>query len=327
MTVAVTGGSGVVGQAVVRHLLEAGRSVRALSRSASTADVMTALGVTPVRGDLADYQSLVGAFTGCRVVYHVAGLNRMCPRRPDELLAVNVDGTRNVVRAARAAGVERVVYTSSAAAIGEAAGTVGHEGSRHRGYYLSHYERSKHLAEQVVLAEAADLTVLLNPASVQGPGRATGTGKAILDLARGKLPVLVRTRFSVVDIDDCARAHLLAEKAGKPGERYILSGFTMSIEEAATLLESVLDKTIRARYLPRWMALGGGLMVEGLARLTGRQPRFCREMVRTLLHGHAYDGTKASMELGFQYTPAESTIRRTLAWFAAEGLLEITNPA
>lgn len=311
----------MVGRAVVRHLVEAGRSVRGLARSDSSGAVLRAMGAEPVGGDLADYRSLVEAFAGCRVVYHMAGLNQMCPPRPVDLFSVNVDGTRNVVRAARTGGVERVVYTSSAAAIGEAPGTVGHEGSPHRGYYLSHYERSKHLAEQVVLAEAPDLAVIVNPASVQGPGRATGTGRLILDLARGKLPVLVRTRFSVVDIDDCARAHLLAEQVGKPGERYLLSGFTMSVEESVDLVERILNKTLKPRYLPAWMARGGGMAVEGLARLTGRRPRFCRETVRTLLHGHAYDGSKAAVELGFQYLPAETMVRRTLDWFMSEGLL------
>lgn len=320
--VVVTGGSGVVGSAVVRHLVESGTVPRALVRSQASREKLGRMGAEPVEGDILDPARLEAVFRGAEVVYHVAGRNEMCPRNPDLLYRVNVEGTANVVRAAEAAGVRRIVYTSSAATIGEAPGTIGREDSPHRGWFLSHYERSKHLAEDTARRTARGVElIVVNPSSVQGPGRATGTGKLILDLVNGKLPVLVDTRLSIVDVDDCARGHLLAAERGKPGERYLLNSFTLPIREAVALLEEVVDRPLRVRYLPGWAALVAAGAVEGLARLAGKHPPVCREMVRTVLHGHAYDGSKATRELGLEYTPAEVTIGRLVEWFRTEGLL------
>ncbi len=322
MSVLVTGASGVVGGAVTALLVGQGRRVRALARSAESTKTVAGLGAAAVAGDILDYPSLLTAMTGCEVVFHVAGRNAMCLRDPTELFRVNVDGTRNVLRAAAAAGVGRLVYTSSAVTLGEAAGTVGDEGSAHRGWFLSHYERSKYQAERVLLEEKTPVeVVVVNPSSVQGPGRATGTGKIVLDLLNGRLPALVDSRLSIVDIDDCARGHLLAEQRGKPGERYVLNGFTLKTREAVTLLEQVSGLALRVRYLPGWPARAGAAVVEVVSHAVGRRPPVCREMVRTLLHGHAYDGSRATRELGLDYTAAEDTMRRLVGWLAEEGLL------
>jgi dihydroflavonol-4-reductase len=228
-----------------------------------------------------------------------------------------------VVRAARAAGVGRLVHTSSAAALGEPAGTVGSESSPHRGWYLSGYERSKHLSESVVLTEGHDLdVVVVNPSSVQGPGRATGTGKLILDLVRGRLPFLVESSISIVDIDDCARGHLLAAERGRSGERYVLNSFSLGTRQAVELLEEVLGRPLPVRYLPGLIAGAGAGLVEAAFRSVGRRPPVCREMVRTLRHGHTYDGSKAVRELGLTYTSPEDTLRRMIEWFMSRGLLE-----
>lgn len=322
MSVVVTGGSGVVGGAVVRHLIAAGRSVRALSRGEASDEALRTLGARPVRGDITMPETLGPAFEDADVVYHAAGLNTMCPLDPGALELVNVEGSVAVVRAAAAAGVRRIVYTSSAASIGEPAGTVGSEATVHRGSYLSHYERSKHLAEMAVFDAAGAVEVVsVNPSSVQGPGRATGTGGLILDLIRGRLPGLVDTRLSVVDIDDCARGHLLAEVKGAPGERYILNSFTMTMREAVSVLEGVLGREVSVRWVPGWVASVGVLPVEGVARLRGRRPRMCREMVRTMRHGHAYDGSRATTALGLEYTTAHDLLGRLVGWFRSEGLL------
>jgi dihydroflavonol-4-reductase len=319
MNVAITGATGVVGSAVLRHLRESGRPIRALVRKAArplAPDVQT------VVGDLLDYRSLVVAFEASEVVYHAAGLNQMCPRRPEDLFRVNVEGTRNVVRACRAAGVRRLVYTSSAATIGEGRGSVGREDTAHRGHFNSWYERSKYEAEQVARMEAGPLQlVVVNPSSVQGPGRSTGTGKLILDLINGRLPVLVETRFSIIDIDDCARGHLLAETDGSPGDRYLLSGFTITTKEAVALVEAILGRRLGVKMMPGWLAMAGAAAIEAINRIMGRQAPVCREMVRTLRHGHSYDGAKATRELGLVYTPPEQVLARLIGWFTDEGLL------
>lgn len=262
---------------------------------------------------------------GCEVVYHAAGINALCFRDTAPLFEGNVRGSRNVVDAAAAAGVRRVVYTSSAAALGEARGTVGSETSPHRGSFLSSYERSKFEAEQAVLSAARETgieVVCVNPASVQGPGRATGSTRLLLDYLNGKLKAIVESTISLVDIADCTAGHLLAEVRGKPGERYVLSGATLTVREGIQLLGRLTGINEPVRALPPAVATAAGVAVETVARLRGKTPRVCRDLVRTALHGHAYDGSKAARELGLSYTPVEETIRRTLDWFRDEGLVE-----
>jgi dihydroflavonol-4-reductase len=262
---------------------------------------------------------------GCEVVYHLAGRNALCLRDPSALFAVNVEGSRNVVRSAADAGVRRVVYTSSAAAIGEARGTVGSESSPHRGSFLSSYERSKYEAEQAVLGAARETpveVVCVNPASVQGPGRATGSTKLLLDYLNGRLKVIVDATISLVDIADCTEGHLRAEARGRPGERYLLSGATVTVREGIELLERLTGVHERVRPLPPAVATAGAVAAEIAALLRRKTPRLCRDLVRTALHGHAYDGSKATRELGLTYTPLAETIRRTVDWFRQEGLID-----
>jgi dihydroflavonol-4-reductase len=315
----------VLGAAIVERLLADGRTVRALARSEGSALALTEARAEPVRGDVLDAVSLRAAMRGCEVVYHVAGLNALCLRDPSALFEVNVEGSRNVVRAAADAGVRRLVYTSSAAAIGEARGTVGSESSPHRGSFLSSYERSKYEAEQAVLSvarETAVEAVCVNPASVQGPGRATGSTKLLLDYLNGRLKVIVDATISLVDLRDCTEGHLLAEARGRPGERYLLSGATVTVREGIELLERLTGVHERVRTLPPAVAAAGAIAAETAARLRRKTPRLCRDLVRTALHGHAYDGSKATRELGLSYTPLEETIRRTVDWFREEGLVD-----
>ena len=328
MTALVTGGSGVVGRALLAELASRNRNVRALVRSDQAASTVEVLGATPVRGDVLDKRSLAAAVDGCDVVYHVAGSNEMCLADPSVLFRVNVDGSRNTLRAAAAAGVRRMVYTSSATTLGEERGSVGDEWSPHRGWFLSNYERSKYEAEQALLSDRTDVElVVVNPSSVQGPGRASGTGKLFLDILNGKIPAVIDSRFSIIDIEDCARGHILAETNGVPGERYVLSGCTLSTAEAVQLLESITGLDLRLPVLPRTFVRGAASMVELGSRLVRRQPRFCREMIRVMSFGHAYDGSRATRELGLEYTPAAVTLKRTIAWFAGEGLITRDLPA
>lgn len=323
MAVFVTGGSGVVGGAVVRHLVSAGHQVRALSRSEQSDVLLAGLGAVPVRGEVMNAIDLVGDLEGCALLFHIAGVNEMCSTDPDRMVMTNVEGSLRVLRAAAQAGVARMVYTSSAAAIGEADGVVANEATTHRGSYLSAYERSKHLAEQAVMGESTSVEVVcVNPSSVQGPGRAVGTGKLILDLVKGRLPFLVDTSLSIVDIDDCARGHLLAAERGRHGQRYLLNSFTLEMRQAVELISEVLGRDLEVRYLPGWMAMAGASVIESGFRLAGRRPPVCREMITTVLHGHRYDGSRATRELGLTYTAAPDLLRRLVRWFESEGLFD-----
>jgi dihydroflavonol-4-reductase len=320
----VTGGTGFLGKAIVEELVAAGRSVRALARSDKAAEALAGLGAEPVRGDVLDRPSLDAGVAGCEVVYHASGANAFCLPDPSPLYDVNVDGSRAVVLAAAAAGVRRLVYTSSAATLGEERGSVGNEDAVHRGWFLSDYERSKFEAERAVLDAAGETeleVVCVNPSSAQGPGRTGGTARLLLGYLNGTLRSAVDTRLSVVDIADCTRGHLLAEERGAPGERYVLCGASLTVREGLELLGRVTGLGEQPRFLPPRLALllAGGVEVVGRARR--RKPSVCREMVRTLLHGHTYDGSKATRELGLVYTPLEETLRRTVTWYVEQGLV------
>jgi dihydroflavonol-4-reductase len=322
--VLVTGGTGFIGRAIVERLLEDGEQVKALARTEASAGELAGQGAEPVHGDVLDLQSLASAMQGCELVYHAAGANAFCVRDPSPMFEVNVQGSENVVRAAALAELTRVVYTSSAATLGERKGTVGSEESPHRGSFLSDYERSKFEAEQAVLA-AADETrievICVNPASVQGPGRATGSTRLLLDYLNGRLKAVVDTTLSLIDIADCTTGHLLAASKGKPGERYVLSGATLSVREGLALLGRLAGIEQPLRTLPPWLAMTAATVVEALAWVRRDTPQICRELARTLTHGHAYDGSKATRELGLRYSPIEETLRRTIEWWIEEGLL------
>ena len=322
--VLVTGGSGFIGGALVDALVAAGRPVRALARSADAGRALRARGAEPVIGDVLDPASLASAAQGCSVVYHAAGVNTFCLADPTPMERVNVEGSANVVAAAAAAGVGKVIYTSSAAAIGEEPGTVGNENSPHRGWFLSEYERTKYLAERRGLHDAAERgieVVCVSPSSVQGPGRLHGTARLLLAYLNGTMKFLVDTRTSFLDIADCVAGHLLAEQHGKPGERYVLNGATFTTRELIGIVASATGIERRVRWLPGRVAMSAAVVVEAGARAARRKPPICREMMRTLLNGHVYDGSRAERELGLHYTPVEETITRTLRWYSENGYL------
>jgi dihydroflavonol-4-reductase len=327
--VLVTGGTGFVGRAIVERLLAEGDRVRVLARSDASANALGALGAEPVRGDVREPEALASAMRDCGLVYHAAGANAFCVRNASPMFEVNVRGSVNVVRAAARAGVRRVVYTSSAATLGERRGTVGNERSPHRGWFLSDYERSKFEAERAVLAEAGGAgveVVCVNPASVQGPGRASGSTRLLLDYLNGRLKAVVESTLSLIDIADCTTGHLLAASKGKPGERYVLSGATLTVREGLALLSRLAGAGRPVRTLPPFFAMTVATAFEAVARIRGRDPRICRELARTLTHGHAYDGSKAVRELGLRYTPIEETLRRTVEWWVDEQLVPAPAP-
>jgi dihydroflavonol-4-reductase len=322
MKAAVTGGSGVVGSAVVRHLLEAGHTVRALARSGESERRLRDLGAAPVPGDILDGTSVHQLVEGCEWVFHVAGVNELCSRNPELMWTVNVDGTRIVLDACAGAGVERLIHTSSAVVIGETSGEIATETSTHRGRFLSEYERSKWEAERIALRGTHPFEVIaVNPSSVQGPGRATGTGALLLAAARGRLPFAVDAAFSIVDIDDCARGHLLAAERGGPGQRYLLSGATLTTRQIVSKLGVLTGRRSRPWYLRPEFVKATAPVVEAAFRLAGAQSPLCAESARVLLAGSRYDGSRATTELGLHYTAIDETLRRTLEWFGAEGLI------
>lgn len=320
----VTGGTGLIGSALVARLAARGDQVVALARSETAAQALQARGAHPVRGDALDEERLARGMEGCELAFNVAGVNSLCVDDARPMQTVNAQAPVIAVRAAKRAGVARLVHTSSAATIGEPPGTLGNEQTRHRGWYLSTYERTKTEGERAAFAAARELgqdLVCVNPSSVQGPGRTGGTGKFLLAFLDGRLKVFVPTNVSLVDIADCVEGHLLAAERGTAGERYLLSGVTLTISQAFTLAGDVANVRREPRLLPRPLATVAATIVERSFRLARRHPPVCREMVRTLLHGHRYDGSRAERELGLTYTHPRETLRRTVQWAQEQGLL------
>jgi dihydroflavonol-4-reductase len=320
----ITGGTGLIGAALLTRLLGRGDEVVALARSQVAATKLEARGVRVVRGEAYDERVLADGMAGCECAFHVAGVNSLCvtDARPMEL--ANSISPAAAVRAAARAGVRRLVHTSSAATIGEPAGTIGTEQTTHRGWYLSTYERTKTEGERAAQTAAREVEldlVCVNPSSVQGPGRAGGTARFLLAFLDGRLKVFVPTNVSLVDIDDCVEGHLLAAERGGSGQRYLLSGTTLTMTDALALAGEVAGVRRRPVLLPRRGAsIAAGIVERGFS-IAGREPPICREMVRTLVHGHRYDGSRAQQELGLRYTEPRETLRRTLEWARAEGLL------
>lgn len=322
MKVAVTGGSGVVGSAVVRHLVAAGHDVWALARSPAASATLDAIGAHVVHGDILDEAAVMRLVKASRWVFHIAGVNELCSRDPARMWLINVEAVTGMLEACQRAGVERLIHTSSAATIGEEHGTVGFETSPHRGHFLSEYERSKTVAERLLFNTTSDVEVVsVNPSSVQGPGRVTGTGALLLASAKGSMPLMVDTNISLVDIDDSARGHLLAAQKGEPGERYLLSGTSLTTREIVRRLNDLRGRRRSPWYIERRAVTGLAPLVHFGFRLVGKQAPLCPESARVLLHGHCYDGSKASRELGLSYTPVDETLERTFRWFRREGLI------
>jgi len=319
----LTGGSGFVGGALLRHLVDEGHHVRGSARSAAAATRIRAGGGTAVEVDLFDEAGLAAAMAGCEVVFHVAGVNRMCTRDLATLHRVNVGGAMAALRAAAAAGVPRFVLTSSAAAVGEPRGVVADE-TTPPAEFPSRYARAKRLGEEAVLAAAPRLdveAVVVNPVSVQGPGRVGGSARLLRYALTTRRPLVLDTVVSVVDVADCVRGHVLAARHGRAGARYLLSGASVSLRELVASLAEAAGREIWPIVVPRSLVAAG----MPLAWLAGRlRPEgvLCPDALRTLLHGHRLDGGRATRELGLRYTPLSDTLVRTVAWYRELGLLD-----
>lgn len=317
----ITGASGFIGWHVAQKLLARGEKVRALVRPSSK---IRELEVDTVIGDLREPGSLERAVSGCRAVYHVAADYRLWAKDKNELYRSNVDGTQNLLAAARKAGVERVVYTSTVGCIGVPDNALGMETSDVRLEDMTGaYKRSKFQAEQVALEFARDgfPVVIVNPTAPVGDHdfKPTPTGKIIVDFLKGAMPAFIDTGLNLVDVGDTAEGHILACERGRAGERYILGCENLTLQQILTRLAAVTGGKAPRWRIPYAVAYLAGLASTGWANLTGDEPRVPLDAVKMARKKVFVSSDKAKRELGYNPGAVEGALKRAVEWFRANG--------
>jgi len=322
MKVLVTGGSGFVGWHLVQALLRRGDQVRCLVRPVSR-PLLLGQPVEIVPGDLTDEESVRRGVQGVDVVYHCAADYRLYVPDPAAMYAANVEGTRIVLGAAAAAGVRRIVYTSTVGALGSTAdGTPGDEKTPVAlSDMIGHYKRSKFLAERVAeewAARGAPI-VIVNPSTPVGERdiKPTATGRLVLDFLRGRIPAYVDTGLNLVDVHDVATGQIAAMERGRVGERYILGNRDMTLKEILGTLASISGRPAPRVRVPHWLPLTVAAIDTGLARARRAVPRFELDAVRLARKKMYFSPAKAVRELGLPQTPVEEPLRRAVDWFRA----------
>jgi dihydroflavonol-4-reductase len=306
---------------VARRLLERGYRVRVLARPSSQ---VRELEVEVVTGDLRDRQSLDRAVAGCGAVFHLAADYRLWAKDPSELYRSNVDGTRNLLSAAREAGVEKLVYTSTVGCIGVPEDRPGSEDVEvHLEHMTGAYKRSKFQAEQVALEFAGQgfPVVIVNPTAPIGDHdfKPTPTGKIVLDYLKGAMPAFVDTGLNLVDVEDTSDGHLLALERGRPGERYILGCENLTLQEILTRLAKISGGDAPRLRIPYAIAYLAGLASTGWANLTGVEPRAPLDAVKMARTKMFVSPDKAKRELGFNPGSVDGALKRAVEWFRANG--------
>ena len=277
-----------------------------------------------VSGDLRDSASLERAVTGCGLVFHIAADYRLWAKDPGELYRSNVEGTRNLLTAARHAGVERVVYTSTVGCIGIPKDRPGSEDVEVRLEQMTGaYKRSKFQAEQVAIEFAGTgfPVVIVNPTAPMGDHdfKPTPTGKIVVDYLKGDMPAFVDTGLNLVDVEDIAEGHLLAAERGRPGQRYILGCENLTLEQILSRLAKISGGKIPRWRIPYAVAYAAGLASTGWANLTGREPRAPLDAVKMSKVKMFVSSGKAKRELGFNPGPVDGALQRAVDWFRANG--------
>jgi dihydroflavonol-4-reductase len=324
----VTGATGLVGSAVTRALLARGHRVRVLARPNGNRRNLAGLLVEIAEGAMEDPGSLARAVAGCRYVYHVAADYRIWVPDPAPMFRTNVEGSRDLMTAALEAGAERIVYTSSVATLGLVPDGSADEGTPSSiEDMVGPYKQSKFAAEEVVREFARDRglpVVIVNPSSPVGPGdvKPTPTGRLIVEAARGQMPAFVDTGLNIVHVDDVAEGHLAAAERGRVGERYILGGENMTLEEILAAIAEVVGRRPPWLRVPHSALFPVAMGAELAARITGRDPFVTRDGVRMSRKKMYFSSEKASRELGYTPRPARQAIADAVGWFKANGYLK-----
>jgi dihydroflavonol-4-reductase len=326
MKTLVTGATGFVGSHVARLLVERGDSVRALVRRSSRVDNLARLDVEPVYGDLQDPESLAQAVKGCERVFHVAADYRLWSRDPRELYRSNVEGTLNLLRAAKGECVQRFVYTSTVGALGIPAGGRGTEETPvSLDDMAGHYKRSKFLAEEEAKRFAREESVplvIVNPSTPVGENdiKPTPTGKIVVDFLNRKMPAYIQTGLNLIDVRDVAAGHLLAAEKGAIGERYILGNQDVTLQQILEILAEITGLRAPRVQMPFGVAYAVAqidTMIFGT--ILRREPHIPLEGVKMARKHMYFDPSKAVRDLGLPQSPIQDALARAVEWFRAHG--------
>jgi len=324
MTTLVTGAAGFLGSHVTRQLVARSESVRVLMRPSSSNRAISDLSLEYVTGDLRDPASLERAMKGVRRVFHVAADYRLWAKRSQDIYDSNVGGTKNLLAAAKRAGVEQLIYTSTVATIAVDRPQLPNESTDAKlEEMVGHYKRSKWMAEREALQAAKEglPVIVAMPTTPVGPWdwKPTPTGKIILDFLNGKMPGYVETGLNFVGVEECAAGHLLASEKGKVGERYLLGAENLTLKELLDTLAKITGLRAPSMKIPHGLALGVAYMETGFSRLLGKEPQIPVEGVKIAQHKMFVDVTRAQRELGFQPGSVAAALERAVRWYRANG--------
>jgi dihydroflavonol-4-reductase len=317
----VTGATGFIGASIARELLQDGWEVRVLARPGSDRRNLEGLDLEIFEGDLSDRGVLIKGLSGCHTLFHAAADYRLWTRNPASMYEANVGGTRTILAAALSAGVEKVVYTSSVGTLGNPGdGTPGNEETPVSfSDMVGDYKKSKFLAEraaQEFLAQGLPL-VIVNPSTPVGPRdiKPTPTGKIIVDFLNRKMPAYLDTGLNILDVEDCARGHLLAARHGKVGEKYILGNQNLTLAQIFGMLSEITGLRAPLLKLPYRPILWAAYINQGISALTGNEPLIPLAGVQMAKKFMYFDACKAERELGLQTRPVQESLERAVAWF------------
>jgi dihydroflavonol-4-reductase len=341
-TTLVTGAAGFLGSHVARQLVARGESVRVFLRPSSSNRAIADLSLEYVTGDLRDAASLERAMAGIRQVYHVAADYRLWAKNPQDIYDSNVGGTKNLLAAAKSAGVELLIYTSTVATIAvdrhragtateknpevaaTAAGELPNEFTDARlEEMIGHYKRSKWQAEEEVISAAKSglPAIVAMPTTPVGPWdwKPTPTGKIIVDFLNGKMPGYVETGLNFIGVEDCAAGHLLVAERGKIGERYLLGAENLTLKALLDTLAQITGLPAPKLKIPHWVALSVAYAETAFSRLLGREPQIPVEGVKIAQHLMFVDASRAPRELQFRPGPVAAALERAVRWYKANG--------
>ncbi len=332
MKTLVTGTTGFLGAALLRELIADGRDVRVLVRPDSDRSNIEGLDAEVVTGDLRDRDSLAAAMQGCGVLYHAAAYYSLWSRDKRMMYDINVQGTRNILEAAMAENVNKVVYTSTVGCIGlwPDGRPADEQTPLDPALLCNDYKMSKYQAEQAALEFAGRglPVVVVNPSAPVGPRdiKPTPTGQLILDFINRKMPAYLDTGLNLIDVRDCARGHLLAEQKGKVGERYILGNRNLSLHEILLALEKITGILAPRIKMPYWAAYAAGWICETVSDvITHQPPAVPLGGVKMAKHKMYFDPSKAVRELGLPQNSVDRALEDAVQWMTDHSMVRSTN--